>query len=417
MFTRYTPRLIFCFFFGIVLVTTACTGQTPEQGPVGPAGPAGPMGPVGPAGTDATAAQTFVGAEECGSCHEEIYARYQTTGHARALTAIDSSTVETVLANGHNGIDMPPDGYVWEDIAYMIGGFGWMARFVDSDGYLISGPSSQYNFENELLETDAAWAAYDAADDGVFTCGACHTTGYAEQGHQNNLAGVAGAWAFDGVQCERCHGPGSLHAENPQGVTMSIDRDSQACGSCHVRDERATIDAEGGFAEHNQQFSDLYNSQHFALSCVTCHDPHMSTVSADDELNPNAGIAQRCESCHWEQESVRKVRRHLGVDCIDCHMPFTAVSAVADSERLMGDIRSHQFAINTSATAEQFSDDGTQMQPYLTLAYVCTQCHNGDTAPVLSAEELSTAATGYHTPVVPTATPEPVPQETATPEP
>ena len=66
----------------------ACRGQTGPAGPVGPAGAPGPLGPVGPAGKDASASQTYVGAETCGSCHEDIYARYTLSAHSQALKAI-----------------------------------------------------------------------------------------------------------------------------------------------------------------------------------------------------------------------------------------------------------------------------------------------------------------------------------------
>jgi hypothetical protein len=56
--------------------------------------------------------------------------------------------------------------------------------------------------------------------------------------------------------------------------------------------------------------------------------------------------------------------------------------------------------------------------PYLTLQYSCGQCHNGEVARVMEADEMKQAAQGYHdlpTPTsIPTATPEP--EVTGTPE-
>jgi len=264
------------------------------------------------------------------------------------------------------------------------------------------------------LETTAEWVAFHPGEEISFDCGRCHTTGYAEQGHQNNQEGIDGTWTFEGIQCENCHGPGSRHTEDPQGVGMVVDRTSQLCGQCHVRDEKALIAANDGFEEHNQQFSDLYNSQHFALSCVTCHEPHASSQYVNETVNPNQGISQVCESCHWSQEAVQNVRLHGGVDCVDCHMAPMAKSAVADPETWRGDIRSHQFAINPDPEAPQFNEAGTQVMPYLTLTYACGQCHNGEFADVKEPAELAAAARGYHTFIPPTATPEPT--ATAVPE-
>ena len=66
----------------------------------------------------------------------------------------------------------------------------------------------------------------------------------------------------------------------------------------------------------------------------------------------------------------------------------------------------------------QFNEDGTLVMPYITLQYSCGQCHNGQFADTMEAEELKQAAQGYHdlpTPTpLPTATPEP--EVTGTPE-
>ena len=396
----------------VFLLIVGCAGPQGEAGPVGPAGPAGPFGPAGPAGEDASASQTYVGSERCGSCHEGEYGRFLLTGHANALHTIDGAPPTLPYDQETGGIATPPAGYEWTDISYVIGGFGWMARFVDQEGYLIIGEAAQYNFANDDLETDAEWVAFHSGEQRLFDCGRCHTTGYAEQGHQNNLDGVDGTWVFEGIQCEKCHGPGSRHSDDPQGVRMVVDRTSQLCGKCHLRGERATIDAFDGFEEHNQQFSDLYNSQHFALSCVTCHDPHASSQYMDEALNPTQGISQVCESCHWQEVVVQNVSRHGRVQCVDCHMPPMAKSAVSIPAQFKADIRSHQFAINPDVNAPQFNEDETAVMPYLTLTYACGQCHNGEFADVKEPEAMTNAARGYHTYIPPT----PMPTETAVPE-
>jgi hypothetical protein len=54
--------------------------------------------------------------------------------------------------------------------------------------------------------------------------------------------------------------------------------------------------------------------------------------------------------------------------------------------------------------------------PYLTLTYVCGQCHNDEFADVKEPAEMEAAARGYHTYIPPTATPSPTPEATAVPE-
>ena len=173
------------------------------------------------------------------------------------------------------------------------------------------------------------------------------------------------------------------------------------------------MQAHDGFEQGGQEFTDLYNSKHFALNCITCHDPHASSQFADAEVNPDQGIRQACENCHWENLT-QGVRKHLGVDCVDCHMPPLAKLAQANPDLMQGDVRAHQFSINPNPNAQQFTDDGARVNPYLTLQYVCQQCHNGEIAAAQDAETLAEAARGYHLPA--TATPLPTPEPTAAPE-
>lgn len=404
--------LIACLFLA------ACAGPQGEAGPVGPAGAAGPVGPPGPAGENATASQSYVGSERCGECHEDLYSTFILSGHPYKLTKIENGQSPTFPYDAMTGgVTQPPEGYTWDDITYVIGGFGWKARFIGTDGYIITGDETavtQYNFANEAVGAPAGWVAYHAGEQKPYDCGACHTTGYAPQGHQDNLEGIVGTWEFPGIQCEACHGPGSRHAEDPRGVRMVVERASQLCGECHIRGNPAQIDAENGFAKHHEQFEDLYNSRHFALACIDCHDPHASSVFADEELNPTAGIRQQCETCHWQQEAVQNNRLHLGVECVDCHMPPMAFSAQGDLDIFTADVRSHQFSINPNPEAPQFNEDGTLVMPYITLQYACGHCHNGKVGSEQSLEDLAAMANGYHTPLAPTPVPTPEPE--ATPE-
>lgn len=400
----------------LLVVLAACSEPEVEYGPVGPAGPAGPMGPEGPAGDDATASQEYVGSDRCGQCHEEKYDTFILSGHPYKLTKIENGQPPVYPYDDiTGGVTEPPEGYTWEDVSYVIGGFAWKARFIDQQGYIITGnagATTQFNFANEFVEADAGWVAYHPGEEIPYDCGGCHTTGYKPEGHQDNLEGIVGTWEYPGVQCEACHGPGSRHADEPYGVQMVVDRSSQLCGECHTRDEAAVIEAADGFESHYQQYDDLFNSKHFALTCVTCHDPHASAKFTNEQLNPNQGIIQQCESCHW-QNTQRKVRIHGNFGCTDCHMPQMAVSAQSNIDLRHGDVHSHQFSINPDVEAPQFSEDGTQVMPYLTLDYVCGQCHNGEFAEMKAPEELEEAARGYHD--LPTPTPEPLP--TAEPEP
>jgi hypothetical protein len=415
-------RFALCIGIGVVvlILLVGCSARQGSEGPVGPAGPAGPQGPLGPQGDPASASQSYIGSAQCGSCHEDTYDKFVLSGHPYKLTKIeDGQSPSFPYDDQTGGVTQPPEGYSWEDISYVIGGFNWKARFIDQDGYIITGGedgTTQYNFANEDVGTDAGWAPYHPGEEKPYDCGSCHTTGFIGEGHQGSLEGIVGTWEFEGVQCEACHGPGSGHAEDPYGIRMVVDRSSQLCGDCHIRGNPALIDASGGFERHHEQYEDLYNSKHFAISCVTCHDPHASSVFSDEEINPDKGIRQVCESCHWPQ-TFEKNKFHLGVDCIDCHMPPMAKSAVGNLDTFTADVRSHQFAINTNPDAPQFTDDEAYVMPYITLNYACGQCHLSGYASPLVPKAMADMANGYHTLPTPTPTPTATPEPTLAPTP
>ncbi len=412
---RKAILLIGLFLLSAVLL--ACASDQGEPGPIGPAGPAGPQGPAGPPGQDASVRLEYVGDEKCAQCHESAYASYRLSGHPHNMTAIvDGQPPEFPFDNQTGGVDDPPEGYTWDDISYVIGGFAWKALFVDQNGYVITDggeAGSQWNFDNDAAGLSGGWAPHHPGEQIVMDCAQCHSTGFRADGRQGDLEGIVGTWDFEGVQCEVCHGAGNLHASDPYGQRMVLDRSNQLCGECHARQNPAHIDAEDGFTVQNTQYDQLFNSEHFALQCIACHDPHASSVYADAQLNPEQGIRQVCETCHWEQ-TYQNSERHLALECSDCHMPPAGKSALASLELFVGDLSAHIFSINPDPEAPQFNQDGTQSMPYLTLPYACGHCHNNEYASVKGLDELAARAEGYHTP--PPATPEPVEQPPAEPE-
>lgn len=406
------------------LLLAACAGQQGPQGPAGPAGPPGPEGPQGPPGPEGpqgppgppgepggAVAAEYVGSATCGGCHEEIYAKFSLSGHPFKLNKVENGQPPSYP---YTEVLDVPEGYTWDDISYVIGGYGWKARFIDKEGYIITGPPgtrgdataaegyvNQYNFANEEVGKEAGWVPYELGKEKPYNCGPCHTTGYSPEGHQDDLEGIVGTWAEPGIQCEECHGPGSLHVTNPQGYAMTIDRDPQLCGNCHIRGSVSSIDASNGFTKHHEQAEEMYASKHFALGCVACHDPHASVLNADEEVNPNKGIWNDCQDCHFDKVKNQKSAAMAAIlECEDCHMAPMAKSAWGN-EAYTGDILSHLFAINTDPDAPQFSEDGSVTMPYITVQYACQSCHiEGATRSKAGAprdlDTLFEAAAGYH---------------------
>ncbi len=395
----------------ILLLLVACAGEQGQQGPAGPAGPQGlpgpqgtdgPQGSPGPAGLDGLSYEppAFVGSETCAECHAETYDLFMGSGHPYKLTqVVDGQPPQYPFTE----IPSPPEGYTWDDISYVIGGYNWKARFIDQDGYIITGDAdatTQYNFYNPELDMGDNWVAYHAGEENVpYDCGSCHTTAYSPLGNQDGLPGMIGTFAQGGVHCEECHGAGSLHINNPMTVDMRVDRDSEACGACHVRGGSEEVNASDGFIQHHEQYEELFQGKHIALDCVVCHDPHTGVVQLRQAGEQTTRTA--CENCHFQESQLAKNEKHGRVDCIDCHMPRVSKSALGDPEMFTGDIRTHLMAIDPQQVG-QFNEEGDVALSQLSLDFACRSCHNPNgSALEKSDEELIDMATEYHSlPVV-----------------
>jgi hypothetical protein len=195
--------------------------------------------------------------------------------------------------------------------------------------------------------------------------------------HTNQIHSVAGTLnryeppIFEGhaIGCERCHGPGELHASggagsaepdltivNPARLAPSL-RDS-VCQQCHLqgwfrfpRSGHDFFDFRPGLPLHRfiavfarserdpdrleliGQVEQMESSRCFLasggkLGCISCHDPH--------RLPPPETKAEyyraRCLKCH-EQDGcalpvAERQSRGPGEDCVACHMPRPPVADI-----------------------------------------------------------------------------------------
>lgn len=391
----------------MIAALTACAGPEGPPGPPGPQGPQGFPGPAGregaagfpgPAGADGVSFEPaqFVGSAACAECHEEIYETYSLSGHNHILTEVVDGE-EPVFP--YSRVPDPPEGYTWDDIAYVIGGYNWKARFMDQEGFIITGDAdavTQYNLPSELHDVNGEWVAYRPGEEAPFDCGFCHTTGYSVSGNQDGLPGIVGTWAEPNISCEECHGPGSLHVNHPLSFSPPIDRNSASCGTCHAMGEVGVVSAGDGFIQHHVQYDELFQGKHVSLDCVVCHDPHAGVVQLRQEGLP--ATRTTCEDCHFRQarNQNNEVHAQITVECISCHMPRVTRSAVGNPAGFMGDMRTHQVAIDP-LLVNQFNEDGTEAFSQLSLDFACRGCHNPDGfGRTKSDEELIETAVNYH---------------------
>ena len=322
---------------------------------------------------------TYVGADECKTCHVEKYDDWITSGHPYKLMTVETAS------------EIRPeipiiDGYTEDDILYIIGGWGWKARFMDQDGYIITKTGENHDIDgaNQYNIATGEWVDYNAGKEVKYNCQKCHNTGAAYD-TVNELPGIEGTWELDGVQCEACHGPASEHIaeDSIKKDTIIVDTSASLCGLCHRRgDDDAKVPASGGFIKHHEQYLDfLAAGKMSVLDCVDCHDPHKPVHAGATNPVEGAGITKDCDDCHAEDAKMYEgsVMDLAGVKCVDCHMPRTSKSAVAVSE-FEADIRSHLYKINTDVDAEYIytdPEDGNEYgNAYITVEYACLTCHD-----------------------------------------
>ncbi len=394
---RFLPIILLLF----LLILSACATREGPPGPVGPQGPAGAIGPQGPAGREgpagpagevSDAAPDFVGDNACAGCHQPIYDVYVKSGHPWILNKVAE---EKAPAYPHSKLDPLPEGFSWADILYVVGGYNWKARFVNQDGYMITGPADfngQLNLANDELEQSAALVPFRAGEENApYDCGQCHTTGYSPNGNQDDKPGLVGAWAQDGVRCEACHGPGGNHITNPQKIRMDIRRDAQACQSCHLMGDVAEPATQDGFIVHHDTYGDLFQGKHSVLQCVACHDPHSGVVQP--RLSKEPTVKAQCQQCHFREAQVQKVAQH-GFACIECHMPKIIQVAWSNPDTFTADMRTHRVTIDPNQIPQ--TNEQGQLLPNVGLNSACRHCHTPGGPLEKSDEELRAAANGYH---------------------
>jgi Cytochrome c554 and c-prime len=327
-------------------------------------------------------AQNYVGDQACLPCHTssptpDFFDAYARSGHRWKIHRTGGNVPDPGTWP-HTPVPPLPTTFgaqlQWSDVEYVIGNFFWKARFIDRNGFIHTGDvgdETQWNIATQ------GWVPYHAGETKPFDCGRCHTTGYEPTGNQLGLPGLIGTWAYDGVQCEACHGPASEHITNPVVIKPT---GGKACSECHYRDAQSRMPWKGGFMRHHQQAEELKHSSHANNTCTSCHDQHRSTVYND------GGVDRQCTECHTGSKSntFYSVKFMENVDCIDCHMPDMGKSAVAENQ-YKGDVRGHLFWTMTApiAAVDNTYDEGGTLywkqnrmgQSFITLDYVCLGCH------------------------------------------
>lgn len=297
----------------------------------------------------------FVGNQACAACHADIAAKYRQTPMAQSSGRVtevpagsfrhtSSGTQYQVESSG--AVRLSRGTSLGEHLLkYFIGSATEGRSYLwQRDGFLFEAPLTWY----ARTKTWAASPGYESDRQSRWnraiepSCLRCHASDTQwRQGTQNQYRDPA--FAENGISCERCHGPGSLHVEGKGSMVSPAklepaERDS-VCAQCHLsgeariaRADRSLDDFRPGdlltdFAAYfvPDEPAPLNVNSHvekLALSgckraagdklwCGSCHDPH--EVPAPSERA--AYFRTRCLSCHQTSQCNR------GFDCTSCHMP------------------------------------------------------------------------------------------------
>jgi hypothetical protein len=308
-----------------------------------------------------------IGNDACRRCHAAIADSYARTPMARtsgpAFPPLEGSFVHApsgvayrVLQSGgkawltydRNG-ERPLHGR--QELKYYVGSNTRGRTFLfDIDGFLYQSPINYYA-DAKVWDMSPGYGRLRAMELNHpvdSTCLFCHASRdqAPAKGTVNRFAGPP--FLQNGVGCERCHGPGSEHASgrasmvNPRA--LSPDRRDDVCVQCHLEGEAriakptrseeqyqpgATLsdylaifvrqDAGSdrrGAVSHVESLaaSRCKRASGSAMSCISCHDPHVQPGVAARAAYYRA----KCLRCHAPLASAHYPREP---DCTSCHMP------------------------------------------------------------------------------------------------
>jgi predicted CXXCH cytochrome family protein len=344
-----------------------------------------------------TPSSGYVDPAICAGCHQDIAKTYALTGmghslyRATAENVVEDYKTQNTIHNEASGLaytmverdgkffqrrsetgyDGKETNDVEEQVDYIIGSGNHARSYLHRglDGRLIELPVSWY------VENSGYWAmspGYDRKGQEDFRraipgeCMLCHN-GLPVKGSYPER-GDTGLSVFpkeipQGIDCQRCHGPGGAHvraalsANTPREkirqaivnpARLSRERQLEVCMQCHLEtssslmpneirrynrdidsyrpgepivDYKVFFDRAAGegdrfeiaHAGYRLRMSACFRSSE--MTCLTCHDPHQSYRTSTS----TAHYMAVCQSCH--QAVVHRANLPAGTDCISCHMP------------------------------------------------------------------------------------------------
>jgi len=357
----------------------------------------------------------YVGMNTCKLCHQNIYNTFIKTGMGKSLdiaskqkssASFSNASIYDRFSNMHYNAFWQNDSLYFkeyriengdtlhsrvEKVNFIIGsGQHTNSHLQTVNGYINQMPMTFYTQKKH-------WDLPPGFENGFNThftrkigleCMSCHN------GYPNFVLGSENKYNSipTGIDCERCHGPGSIHVDERQSgkivdtskfidysivnpAKLSIDRQFDLCQRCHLqgnavlKEGKSFYDFKPGqklsdfmsvflpkykngdedfiMASHADRlkqsvcfiksYEKVQNKNSLkpykeALTCITCHNPHVSVK----ETNKNV-FNDACNNCHntnsksdllcTEKNAVLARNSKQGhapssfLNCVGCHMP------------------------------------------------------------------------------------------------
>ncbi len=348
----------------------------------------------------------YVGSKSCEKCHSQIYEHWKKTPMANVVR--DPREYPDAIIP-----DLATDKiakFTKNDVALVYGSI-WKQRYFTKIGDDYFPEPAQWDVTNHMWRpyfvakgTDW-WEPFYPPDNMKRptgpTCDGCHSVNY--DIHTKQVT----EW---NVGCERCHGPGSVHAEHPSRgnilnpARMDYVASSDACIQCHSQGRPLSPQIEGkyydwpvgysvglrlqdfwkledhtlgqtsfthfpdGTAHKNRmQGNDFVQSVMYrrGVTCFSCHDAH----GTDNYAQLRKPADKICLDCHGplslngpRTATLAEHTHHKdgspGSQCVACHMPQIETT-VADVK-----VHAHTFRFVTPEMTEQYG-----------IPNPCTSCH------------------------------------------
>lgn len=339
----------------------------------------------------------YLGKEACRSCHADIYDSFLQTGMGRSFGEATLTRSKADWQGKHVIYDDQLDLYYQpftadsalyirefrlegrdtvhnrvERISYIVGsGQHTNSHLININGYVYQLPLTYYTQEGR-------WDLPPGFENGNNTrfartiqteCMTCHNA------YPTQVAGSEHKYhkIQEGIDCERCHGPGSLHVQeklagkiidtskgpdfsivNPRRLPVTLQM--SICQRCHMQGNAVLkpgkdfFDFKPGMLLHDvvsvylpryegdqssftmashpdrMMQSDCFKKSGEQLSCISCHNPHKSI-----EVTPSVHYNNACGQCHTQKDpcTLPMAKRLTAQNnCVSCHMPKSGTSDI-----------------------------------------------------------------------------------------